>query len=296
MNKRLWIILMLVLVLGLSIFGAMALRVDAGRAEPAGISPAETAPAEPAPADSAGAEALSLEDYYPPLRESYGGYPVPTPDGSLRLSSLCRNPDTPGMLVVRTDFTYNADGTLGGTRRYFDAEASCQYLKLFFGWDPEVCLVEADDQGRASRVTLNPGQENEYVTEFSYPAPGAEQQAFHVKTVYSDGSVQERDVLIEDYDPRDEIQKTQSELSPDSQFEYDEDGLVLRATMAGRTDLEGEPMTENYFYQYLADNNGFLEYVFGPGRISFNKHGYLTEYPLVPAGACNYEYRYVPTS
>ena len=87
MNKRLWIILMLVLVLGLSIFGAMALRVDAGRAEPAGISPAETAPAEPAPADSAGAEALSLEDYYPPLRESYGGYPVPTPDGSLRLSA-----------------------------------------------------------------------------------------------------------------------------------------------------------------------------------------------------------------
>ena len=112
----------------------------------------------------------------------------------------------------------------------------------------------------------------------------------------ADGTVHERDENVDDYLAQNEITKTQSELSPDSEFEYDEDGLVTRAKMAERTNLEGKPITKNYFYQYVADNNGFLEYVYGEGRISFNRHGYLTEYPLVPAGACYYEYYYVPAA
>lgn len=282
MNKRLGIVLMLalVLVLVLGIFGAMTLRGNGDEGE----------------TTAASAQALSLEDFYPSLNSSYGGYPVPTPDGSLRLSSLKRNPDSPSMLVVKTDFLYDEEGRLAGTKSYFDAEASYQYLKLFFGWDPDSCLIEADAQGRASKVTVYPGQEDEYVTEFTYPDYRAEQQSFHAKTVYADGTVHERDENVDDYLAQNEITKTQSELSPDSEFEYDEDGLVTRAKMAERTNLEGKPISKNYFYQYVADNNGFLEYVYGEGRISFNRHGYLTEYPLVPAGACYYEYYYVPAA
>lgn len=115
--------------------------------------------------------------------------------------------------------------------------------------------------------------------------------------MYADGSVRELDVDVSDYRARNEVSKTQSELSPDSEFEYDEDGLVIEATMAGQTRLDGRPMTKMYFYQYIADNDGFLEYVFfESGRIAFNKHGYLAEYPLEPAGGCDYVYYYAPAA
>ena len=255
MNKRLGILLALVLVMGLLAFVAVTQQKGSANSEADASSSAVT-------------DVGSIEDYYPALNSSYGGYPVPSPDGSLRLAGLTRNPDSSGMLVVKTDFHYDSEGKLAGANRYFDAEASYKYSKLFFGIDEAICRVEADDQGRISKVTFEP--------------------------VNSDGSVYENDYTAVDFDARDEIRKSQSELSPDSEFQYDEDGLVIKATLAERSDLDGKPMTKVYFYQYITDNNGFLEYVFGPGRIAFNKHGYLAEYPLVPAGDCYYEYRYAP--
>lgn len=282
MKKRLSILVVLALVLGLSAYVAATRLTDR-----AGSGAA---------ASSASAEITSIEDYYPRLNSSYGGYPVPTPDGSMRLVSLNRNPDSPGMLVVKTDFLYDDEGRLTGANSCFDAVASYQYLKLFFGWDPESCLVEADSQGRVSKVTVNPGKEDEYSTEFTYLNSSAELSTFHTKTVYADGSVHERGENVDDYLPQNEISKTQEELSPDSKFEYDEDGLVIRAELAEWTDLDGKPMIKNYFYQYIADNNGFLECVYGEGRIAFNRHGYLTEYPIEPVGGCYYEYHYIPAA
>ncbi len=289
MKKRLSILLALALVLVLCVYAAMTLQ-------PAGLNSAASGSSPSAAVAERGSEAGSIEDYFPLLNSSYGGYPVPSPDGSMRLASLSRNPDSPSMLVAKTDFIYDDDGNLAKTVCYFDAVASYQYLKLFFGWDPDTCLVEADDLGRILKVTIYPGLENEYFTTFTYPDDNTVQNTFHVKTQYADTSVHERDVNIDDYQARNEIKKTQSELSPDSEFEYDEDGLVIRATMADRTDLEGKPMSQVYFYQYIVDNNGFLECVYGPGRIAFNRHGYLTEYPMEPAGGCYYEYHYVPAA
>ena len=281
MNKRLGILLALVLVMGLLAFAAVTQQKGSANSEADASFSVVT-------------DVGSAEDYYPTLNSSYGGYPVPSPDGSLRLAGLTRNPDASGMLVVKTDFLYDGEGKLAGANRYFDAEASYKYSKLFFGIDEAICRVEADDQGRISKVTFEPGTESEWFTEFTYPVGGAMQSTFHRKTVNSDGSVYENDYTADDFDARDEIRKSQSELSPDSEFQYDEDGLVIKATLAERSDLDGKPMTKVYFYQYITDNNGFLEYVFGPGRIAFNKHGYLAEYPLVPAGDCYYEYRYAP--
>ena len=285
MNKRLGILFVLMLALGLCAYVAVSQQKGS-----AGIE------ADPSSTSAAGKDAGSIEDYYPKLNSSYGGYPVPTPDGSLRLTSLTRNPDSPSVLVVKTDFIYNDDGSLAETECYFDAAASYQYFKLFFGWDPESCLIEADDQGRLSKVIVYPGTEAEYYTEFTYLDYRDAQKTFHAKTVYSDGSVHERDVASADYDPRNEIQKTQSELSPDSEFEYDEDGLVESAKMAEWTDLNGKSVTKHYFYTYVPDNDGFVEYVISSrsGRISFNKHGYLAEYPVEPAGGGYYEYYYAP--
>ena len=287
MKKRLGILLVLALALGLCAYVA-ASQMKGGAGSDAGASSASAAVADTG----------SIEDYYPRLNSSYGGYPVPTPDGSLRLTSLTRNPDTPGMLVVKTDFIYDDNGQLAGTECYFDAAASFKYLKMFFGWDPDSCLVEADDQGRISKVTMYPGWEDEYFTEFTYLDYRDVQKSFHMKTVYSDGTVQERDVVIDDYDPRNEIPKSQSELSPDSEFEYDEDGLVITAKMAGWTNTNGRQMYKHYFYQYVPDNEGFLEYVYSSssGRIAFNKHGYLAEYPVEPAGGGYYEYYYAPAT
>ncbi len=283
MNKRLGILLVMVLVMGILAFVAVT-QLNGGANREADAS------------FPAAAEVGTIEDYYPVLNSSYGGYPVPTPDGSLRLAGLTRNPEASSMLVVKTDFLYDTEGKLAGANRYFDTEASYKYSKLFFGIDEAFCRVEADNQGRISRVIFDPGTESEWFTEFSYPVDGARQSTFHRKTVYSDGSVYENDYTADDFNPRDEIRKSQSELSPDSEFQYDEDGLVIKATMAERSDLNGNPMTKRYFYEYIADNKGFLEYVFGPGRIAFNTHGYLAEYPLMPAGDCYYEYRYVPAT
>ena len=285
MKNRLGILLVLVLVLGLCAYVAVSQQKGGAGSE-----------ADPSLVSAAGTDAGSIEDYYPKLNSSYGGYPIPTPDGSLRLTCLVRNPDSPSMLVVKTDFNYDDDGNLTGTECYFDTAASYQYFKLFFGWDPDSCLVEADDQGRLSKVIVYPDTEYEYYTEFTYLDYRDVQKSFHAKTVYNDGSVHERDVVSEDYDARNEIQKTQSELSPDSEFEYDEDGLVTRARMAEWSDMEGRRISKTYIYQYVADSDGFLEYVYSysSGRISFNKHGYLAEYPVEPAGGGYYEYQYAP--
>ena len=283
MKKKLGILLVLALVLGLCVYVASSQQKGGAGKE----------------TDAAAMEAGSIEDYYPALNSSYGGYPVPTPDGSLRLTSITRNPVSPGTLVVKTDFIYDGDGRLAGTECYFDAAASYKYLKLFFGWDSDSCLIEADDQGRVSKVTINPGREDEYFTEYTYLDYRNEQKSFHAKAVYSDGSVHESNVAIDDYDPRNEISKSQGELSPDSEFKYDEDGLVIRAKMAEWTDMDGKPMTKTFVYQYVADSDGFLEYVYdvkGSGRIAFNRHGYLTEYPVEPAGGGYYEYYYAPVS
>ncbi len=286
MKKRLIILVALALALGLCAYAAEHLTGGANG----------TKASSPASVVETASEVGSIEDYYPRLNSSYGGYRVPTPDGSLRLTGLYRNPASPSMLVVRTDFTYDADGRLAETETYFDAAASYRYLKLFFGWDPDSCLLEQDIQGRISKVTINPGLEDEYSTVFTYPGDGAAHSVFHTRTKYADGSVNERDVYVRDYLARNEVSKTQSELSPDSEFEYDEDGLVIKAKMADMTDLNGKQMSKVYFYQYAADKNGFLEYVFGPGRIAFNRQGYLTEYPLEPAGGCYYEYYYAPAA
>ena len=75
MNKRLGILLALVLVMGLLAFVAVTQQKGSANSEADASSSAVT-------------DVGSIEDYYPALNSSYGGYPVPSPDGSLRLAGL----------------------------------------------------------------------------------------------------------------------------------------------------------------------------------------------------------------
>ena len=75
MNKRLGILLVMVLVMGILAFVAVTQLSGGANREADASFPAA-------------AEVGTIEDYYPVLNSSYGGYPVPTPDGSLRLAGL----------------------------------------------------------------------------------------------------------------------------------------------------------------------------------------------------------------
>ncbi len=242
---------------------------------------------------SAVTEARPVEDYYPKLNDSYGGYPVPVPDGSQQLIRLTRKSNSSSELLFNTDFLYGEDGSLVGATCCFDTVASYDYMKQFFGWDENQCLVEADELGRISKMTFNPGTNSERTTEFTYPDENLMQTAYHSKSVYGE-TVYENDYTIDSFDVPGEIRKTQSELAPNSEIEYNEDGLVTKAVWQNRKDADGNPITDEYTYSYKADDDGFLKWVYGAGHFSFNDNGYLAEYSLMPAGYSYYEYKYAP--
>lgn len=201
--------------------------------------------------------------YFPDLHASYGGIPIPVPDGTERLTRvIMESTDIP----VVVDLSYLEDGTVAGEALRFDPVIA----------SPSATL-ERDDQGRLTKATF---EKYDYSIEYSYADDGQS----YTRTFVRDGSTQSViDIKLEDQQISDLVARTPEEVNSDGIFEYNEDGLPIHSV----TPLSNGEMREHrYTYSYDTWENGSLKTILRQDNdntytydiLSFDDHGYLEQY------------------
>ena len=234
--------------------------------------------------DPASSTALdSIDALYPVLRDSYGGHPVPVPDGSRRLSKVqLYNSD---QLQVVAEPVYDADGTLISCTNYFDGVSSAS---VWSNYHPET-----DDQGRLIKLDFD-----SYTVSFDY---AEDEQSYTFTRTYSDGKTYEQEYLLSDMAIPNIVRKSLDELSYGT-FTYNEDGLPSQGVYTWK-DADGNETseTEVYTYEYeLAEDGTILSLsVRTDGRdyaspiLRFDEHGYLTDYSITFRNSYHFMYSYI---
>ena len=236
----------------------------------------------------------SIEDYYPMLSSSYGGYEVPIPDGSKRpIRIILQQPMN--FLSAVTDLLYDSEGNLAGEQSYFDGIRSYDIVKQVAGWSGSGNIIETDEYGRLSKIIGNAGTANEFTTEFIYPNDLNDRSSYKKIQNYGDQHI-ERELIIDDSRPSDLIKKTPEERRSSWEIEYDEDGLISKVTKMKQLDANGNPTETLYTYYYQPSDSGFLRYI-GCSSImgavlEFDNNGYLKSYSLEPTGIGWVEFEY----
>lgn len=216
-------------------------------------------PVESTPAAQIQPGELRVEDFYPALRESYLGMPVPTPDGSKRLIrvEMVDFPDAP----IVTGLAYAADGSLAGVETYFDFASLAERCR----GDQD---SEFDEQGR---VTYVPPMYGDF--HIRYADDG---QAYTI--IYSSG--REREIRLEDYRIQDWVKR--GPLDYYGSEEVNEDGLLTRQVLG--TDYVREYSyhweTNLHNWETGTDNNTALKDDYNENILLFDAHGYLLEYQI----------------
>ena len=234
--------------------------------------------------DPASSAALgSIDALYPVLRESYGGHPVPVPDGSRRLNKVKLN--NSDRLQVAAEPVYDTDGAPVSCTNYFDGISSAS------GWSNY--NPETDDQGRLIKLDFG-----SYTVSYDYAEDG---QSYTLTRSYTDGKTVEQDYLLSDMAVPNSVQKTLDELSY-GVFTYNEDGLPSQGVYTWK-DADGNEKseTEVYTYEYeLAEDGTILSLgVRTEGRdyvstiLRFDEHGYLTYYSIPFRNSYSFMYSYI---
>ena len=234
--------------------------------------------------DPASCSALdSIDALYPVLRDSYGGHPVPVPDGSRRLSKVqLLNGD---QLQVVAEPVYDADGTLISCTNYFDGVSSAS---VWSNYHPET-----DDQGRLIKLDFD-----SYTVSFDY---AEDEQSYTFTRTYSDGNTYEQEYLLSDMAIPNIVRKSLDELCYGT-LTFNEDGLPSQGVYT-RRDADGNETseTEVYTYEYeLAEDGTILSLsVRTDGRdyaspiLRFDEHGYLTDYSITFRNSYHFMYSYI---
>ncbi len=222
----------------------------------------------------AGVGELSVEDFYPDLRETYLGTPVPTPDGSKRLIRV-KMEQFPNVPVI-AELAYAADGSLAGIETHFDFESIAEKCR----WD-EGNEAEFDEQGRVTYVPPIYGN-------------------FHIR--YADDgqaytkinpSGREQEFTIEDQQITNWVKRGPLEYYGNE--EVNEDGLVAKRVMHSTTQ---DYITE-YTYHWETnvhnwatntDDDTVLKTDIGLDVLSFDGHGYLYSYRIPSSIDITYTY------
>ena len=224
-------------------------------------------------------KAYSLKDFYPVLNESYGGYPVPTPDGSKRLTTVTMSVKQEkssfyyNMVPVITDLLYDqSDGIIGQATR-FGIFTENGTLKCDF-----------DDKGRliyVQSVSMGSVYYNYADDMLSYD--------FVAKV----GENEHRgEFRLEDNLVTDRIRMT-AENFPWSDLEYQEDGLLTKWT---------NQISKSCSYTYTCGADGTISkieyslYDTDTRLFEFDENGYLVSYtPVWGDKTFSYTYEDVDT-
>lgn len=231
---------------------------------------------------------VAAGEYYPKLQESYGGIPVPVPDGTQRLTRVTLNDYN--RLPVVAEFSYDASGNLVGVTSYFDSVGAYEMFK----WSEE---VEADEQGRVIKRVVSGGS-------FTY-IYGDDSTRYTYISQFGDNEPYQREVSLLDWQIPELVRQTPEEIVPYATFEYNDDGLPIYSTAELKYgDGETETRENRYTYSYETWPDGSLKnllrqdnddtynhYVF-----SFDEHGYLTDYYCYynPTPSMPFSYEYEP--
>ena len=212
---------------------------------------------------------LSVEDFYPDLRESYLGTPVPTPDGSKRLIRV-EMVDFPAIPVV-AELAYAADGSLAGVETYFDFASFAETCS----WEQD---SEFDEQGR---VTYVPPMYGDF--HIRYADDG---QAYTI--IYSSGY--EKEIRLEDSKIQDWVKR--GPLDYYDSDEVNEDGLLTRKVLGPDNVMEYSYHWETNLHNWETgrDDNTSLKDNYNEDIFLFDAHGYLLEYCVPHSAVFNYTY------
>ncbi len=202
---------------------------------------------------------LSVEDFYPDLRESYLGMPTPTPDGSKRLIRVkMKRFLVLDRIPVVAELAYAADGNLVGMETRFDLESFAEECR----WSPE---SEFDELGRVTYITncyihyADDGQA------YTITQPSGYKKECHIG-----------DLQIQDWVKRGPLEYYGNE-------EVNEDGLLTRWVTHSTT----QDYVTEYAYHWETsvnnwetntDDNIALKTDMGLDTLCFDSHGYLYKY------------------
>lgn len=174
---------------------------------------------------------LKVEDFYPVLRESYVGTPVPKPNGTKRLARVVMEQNATELPVI-AELAYAPDGTLAGVVTSFDATG------IYDDWDRDA-ETKTDDRGRLI-YDADPTRWGGVYT-YAY----AEDGQSYTRTITRADGTSERTFSLADLQIQDLVKKEPGYGKP---LTYDEEGLVMSASKGYTMDNAGNlvEMTEEY--------------------------------------------------
>ena len=230
-------------------------------------------PVESTPAAQTQPGELRVEDFYPALRESYLGTPVPTPDGSKRLIRV--EMVSFRAIPVVAELAYAADGSLAGVETYFDFASFAETCS----WEQD---CEFDEQGRVTYVPPMYGD-----LHIRYADDG---QAYTI--IYSSGYEKEirlEDSRIQDWVKRGPLDYYDSDYDSD---EVNEDGLLTRKVLGPDNVMEYSYHWETNLHNWETgrDDNTSLKDNYNEDIFLFDAHGYLLEHCVPHSAVFNYTY------
>ena len=217
--------------------------------------------------------------YYPPLKASYGGIPVPVPDGTERLMRvIMRSSDIP----VVADLSYLEDGAVAGETLRFDPVIAAPSATL-----------ERDEWGRLTKATY---EQYGYSIEYSYAEDG---QSYTRTFVRDAGTPSVMVINLKDQNISDLVGRTPEKVNSNGLFEYNEDDLPIRSvTPLGN----GETRENRYTYSYDTWEDGSLKALLRQDNdstytydiLTFDEHGYLERYFCYynPSPSITFSYQY----
>ena len=243
---------------------------------------------------------LALEDFYPPLAESYLGTPVPTPDGSKRLVRVVADINATELPVVAR-LAYAEDGSFAGAVTSFDGTGE-------YGTWHHDAETRTDDQGRLI-YDRDQNRWGDVAFTYTYAEDG---QSYTYGMERGENEPYERVISLADLQIPDLVKKPAGELTRGRTAEYDDEGLPLLIGMYFTKDSEGNleeyirefsyrwdtGVTAWYMSPYTATENATVlkqiyEY-YGNTRedpyLVFDEHGYLAAY--YPLGIFEISFHY----
>ena len=228
----------------------------------------------------AGAEKISsLEELYPELRNSYGDYPVPQPDGKQSLRRIVVDSDIQDAVGTTTIIIYDQKERPAGMISSFDMDFISAYEK-----------ADIEENGR--EISTSSGN---WTGRYHFAEDMLSYTAVVDNTEYSYHS--ENEYRLAERLPAAVIAIRDNEEFHGYHAEYDGDGLLTRYGYSGMFEY-------NYSYSFTPDLHGKLsridlsgdEVPEGSVFMSFDQHGYLTRWTrILEHETITIDYFYVET-